>query len=250
MRVDVIGTGSSGNAYAVHAGGEILLLDAGLPVKAILRGIPEFAQTGIAGCLVTHEHGDHAKSALALAALGVPVYASKGTIDAIIEKGSLTRLNAVQARSTFTVGGFVILPFEAQHDAFEPLGFLVKYQPTGETLLYATDTYYLRYTFPGVNYWLVECNYIDEIMASQLESGRLTDKLRNRLDGSHMSLRRLLATLEANDLSDTRAIVLVHLSDERSDEAAMVRAVKEVTGIEEVVAAANGMSINLELTPF
>lgn len=248
MELQVIGTGSSGNAYALHAGGETLLLDAGLPVKTIIRALPEWQE--IVGCLVTHEHGDHAKSAYELAALGISVYSSAGTVEAIPMHSSLTQLNALRTREALRVGSFTVIPFETEHDALEPFGFLVRYNPTGETLLYATDTYYLRHTFPGINYWVVECNYVDEIIDTQTEEGTLSPALRMRLKKSHMSLRRLADALKANDLSTTRAIVLVHLSDERSDEGLMVRVIQKVSGIENVTAACSGMKIPLELTPF
>ena len=74
--------------------------------------------------------------------------------------------------------------------------------------------------------------------------------MRHRLKTSHMSLRRLLDTLRANDLTKTRAIVLVHLSDARSNERAMVEAIKEATLIDNVVAASDGMTIPLDLVPF
>lgn len=114
----------------------------------------------------------------------------------------------------------------------------------------ATDTYYLKYTFPGVDYWIIECNYVDEIIDAQQEAGTLTDKLRSRLKKSHLSLRRLLDVLRANDLTRAKAIVLIHLSNERSDERAMVAAVKEVTGLEEVHAAVEGQRIPLNQFPF
>lgn len=47
-----------------------------------------------------------------------------------------------------------------------------------------------------------------------------------------------------------RAIVLVHLSDERSDEKTMVETVKAVAGIDDVWAAEAGKTYKLELTPF
>lgn len=248
MELLVLGTGSSGNAYLLQAGGSALLLEAGLPIRQIVRSIPDWRR--VRGCLITHEHGDHAKSAEAIMQMGVKTYMSAGTAEAIHKSGCLTEFNTVQMLSAFTVGEFTVLAFEAQHDAAEPCGYLIRYEPTGETALYATDTYYLRQTFPGVHYWIVECNYVDELMDAQQEDGKLSPALRSRLKKSHMSLRRLLDALRANDLSKTRAIVLVHLSSERSDERAMVRAVKEVTGIDEVVAATAGISIPLELNPF
>ena len=248
MELQIIGTGSSGNAYVLRAGGSALLLDAGLPIRQLIRAVPDWKC--LDGCLITHEHGDHAKSAEAVAQMGVKTYCSAGTAEAIRSDGCLTPLNAVQMLSAISVGEFTVLPFETQHDAAEPCGYLIRHDPTGEVSLYATDTYYLKHTFPGVHYWIVECNYIDEVIDGQQEDGELTAALRHRLKKSHMSLQRLLDALRANDLSKTRTIVLVHLSDERSDERAMVKAVKEVTGLEEVIAAAAGMTIPLELNPF
>lgn len=247
MRLQVISTGSCANCYLLEAGTEVLILDAGLPVRKMLPYIKDFRS--VVGCLVTHEHGDHARGVLELVRRGVPVYCSAGTKQALDDNIYLTQLKLVRPLQPMRVGGFTVMGFETQHDAAEPLGFLVRYETTGETLLYATDTYYLRYTFPGVHYWLVECNYCDEVMNEALQSGKLDAGLRNRLLESHMSLRRLKEALAANDLSKAVKIVLVHLSDSRSDERRMVREITEQTHVE-TVAAANGMSIPLELIPF
>lgn len=179
MELQIIGTGSSGNAYVLRAGGSALLLDAGLPIRQLIRAVPDWKC--LDGCLITHEHGDHAKSAEAVAQMGVKTYCSAGTAEAIRSDGCLTPLNAVQMLSAISVGEFTVLPFETQHDAAEPCGYLIRHDPTGEVSLYATDTYYLKHTFPGVHYWIVECNYIDEVIDGQQEDGELTAALRHRL---------------------------------------------------------------------
>lgn len=147
------------------------------------------------------------------------------------------------------IGDWDIIAFETRHDAVDPIGFLIRYRPTQETIVYATDTYYLRYTFPGTHYWIVECNYIDDVLYQQIEEGSLPEPLAVRLKKSHMSLQRLLEALQANDLSETRKIVLVHLSDSRSDERLMVEEVEKATG-KPTVAATDGEIIELALTPF
>ena len=251
MELQVIGTGSSGNAYVLRAGGahgQALLLDAGLPVMKIIKAVKGWRS--VIGCLITHEHLDHAKSAEEIAKYGIRTYATQGTIDKIPRTGCLTQLNRAESLRSFTLGDFTVVAFDTEHDAAEPVGWLIRYEPTGETALYATDTYYLRNTFPGVNYWIVECNYTERILQEQREDGDLAEELRERLIKSHMSLRRLCDVLEANDLTETRAIVLVHLSDERSDEKAMVKTVKKVSGIDEVFAAQAGKTYDLRLTPF
>lgn len=248
MKLKVIGTGSSGNCYIVQAGRSNLMLDAGMRMQDIRRSMPR--PSSIAGCLVTHEHMDHAKSAYDIAALGIPVVMSNGTFEAIEKEHSPIRFKLACELIPITLGDFTVLPFKTQHDAREPLGFLIRHNPTNETILYATDTFYLAYTFPGVNYWIVECNYVDEIINQKADDGELSSSLRNRLRRSHMSLRRLKDALMANELTKTRSIILIHLSDQRSDEDVMVESIKETTGIENVVAALPGMEIPLEINPF
>ena len=247
MKLQVIGTGSQGNCYILRSGEDAIMLDAGLPIKRIVtaaRGL-----RGVSACLITHEHGDHIKAARELAWLGVDVYATPGTLEAAKIDYGIARIHGAEYLKLLEVKGYTVLPFQTQHDAQQPCGFLILSRSTGETLLYATDTYYLRNTFPGVNYWLIECNYCDDTLAEMLDSGEIDTTMRNRLLVSHMSLDRLKMTLQANDLSQTRTIVLCHLSDARSDENRMIREVSQAVGCD-TIAAHNGESIELELTPF
>jgi len=248
MTLQVIGTGSAGNAYALHSEtGKTLLLDAGVPIRKIIQALGGLE--GVEGCVITHEHNDHSAAANDLASRGVDVYASEGTIGCISASPLLRRFKAVFAGCTEVIGEFTVLPFEAQHDAVQPNGYVIRHEPTGDTLLYATDTYYLRNTFPGVHFWLVECNYTDELAIEAKESGQIDERLRERLITSHMSLRRLKDALAANDLTQTHKIILIHLSDERSDAGRMVSEISDQTGIETVVASA-GETINLSRVPF
>lgn len=238
MRLYVVSTGSKANCYILSSdNGESVILDAGVAFKKVLPHIPDVHK--VSACAVTHCHSDHARAINDFTLRGIPIITSKGTLDALESSGiGYKPLQPVRR------GGFTIMPFEVQHDAAEPFGFLIRYNPTGETVLYATDTYYLKYTFPGINYWIVECNFCDDLIDGETDAA-----LRNRLKESHMSLNRLCDTLKANDLSHTAKIVLVHLSDKRSDETRMVDTVSELTGIETIAADA-GMEIDLNLTPF
>ena len=236
MMLTVLATGSAANAYILEADGEVLILDAGLKAKDIILKTNGSA----VGCVVTHEHGDHARSALQLARRGIPVITSRGTAEAI---GATENDGIIIAKplSVTHVGGFKVMGFGVEHDASEPMGFLISRGK--ETLVYITDTYYSKYTFPGVNYWVVECNYIDDLIEETNAA------LRDRLKQSHLSLRRLKDMLKANDLSTATQIVLVHLSDSRSDEVRMVREIQEITDAE-VTAARAGLSIRLDREPF
>lgn len=245
----MISTGSRGNAYLLTTeSGHSLLLDAGVPISRILAAVG--SQRSIQGCLVTHEHGDHSAAVLALAERGVDVYASAGTLNEISDSSNRSRrLKAIPTGEDQQVGIFTIKPFDTQHDAAQPFGFIIQDDISHETVLYATDTYYLHYTFPGITYWIVECNYIEEIAYEQFAAGKIGKELQQRLGKSHMSLRRLKNALAANDLTNTHCIVLVHLSDERSDEARMVREIEQQTGVRTVAANSQQM-VQLNKIPF
>lgn len=254
MELRVIGTGSQGNAYLLQADRSSLLLDAGLPPRVILAALARPEQ--VAGCLITHEHMDHIRAAPTLMARGIPCYASQGTWNAFFtEHGAAVPFNAchtVSAKKRDHIGDFAVMAFDLRHDAAQPVGYLIRHEPTGETLLYATDTRYLPYTFPGVHHWLVECNYCDDRLNALIDPnahGQAALVFRRRLRESHLSLERLKSALAHNDLSTTRRIILCHLSDQRSDEARMVREIADLTGVE-TLAAHCGDVIPLSVTPF
>lgn len=50
-----IATGSDGNSYALISDDEILLLDAGVSINQIKKGI-NYNISNVVGCVVTHKH--------------------------------------------------------------------------------------------------------------------------------------------------------------------------------------------------
>lgn len=229
MEIKVFASGSSGNAYIVSDEKTTLLLDAGIPLREIQIACG-FKVRLIDGCLISHAHKDHSKAADGLARLGVDIYTSQGTIDACRLTGH--RINAVKALQAFTIGTFKVLPFDVQHDAPEPLGFLIESTATGERLLYFTDTYYIKYRFTGLTHIMAECNYSKEALLRSIEAGYVPIELVPRLVKSHMSLEHFLEMLKANDLKEVRQIYLLHLSDNNSDEEKFREKVQKATGAE------------------
>lgn len=221
-----LGSSSAGNAYRITDGHTALLLEAGLRYKDIQRAL-EFRMSDIAGCLVSHDHGDHSKAAKDVMKAGINVYTGQGTADALGLSGH--RLRPVAARQQFTIGTWTILPFEVEHDAAEPLGFLLTNQE-GDKLLFATDTYYIRYRFRGLTHIMVECNYSIGILRENIAAGRVPAVMKNRLLRSHFSLENVKEFLRANDLQRVEEIWLLHLSDNNSDEELFKREIQALTG--------------------
>ena len=229
MDIQVLASSSSGNCYRISDGKTALLLDAGISIKEIRQKLA-FRLHEIDACLVTHEHGDHAKAVPDLVKAGVEVCASMGTAAAL--ENDLSLLTKVKALQQFRVNTFDILPFDVQHDAAEPLGFLIYSTETKEKLLFATDTYYVKYTgFKGVNYYMVECNYAKDILDRNYENKLIEASFRNRLIKSHFSLENVKKFFEANDLNACREIYLMHLSAANSDTDRFKREIQELTGV-------------------
>lgn len=130
------------------------------------------------------------------------------------------------------LGSFKILPFDVEHDAAEPLGFLFTSTASGEKLLYFTDTYFVRYRFRGLTHIMAECNYTQDGVRSSVEEGRIPIERVPRLVRSHMSLEHLLELLRANDMSTVQQIYLLHLSRDNSEAQRMKEAVQRQTGAE------------------
>lgn len=108
-------------------------------------------------------------------------------------------------------------------------GFLLANQ-YGEKLLYATDTFYIRYRFKALTHLMLECNYSFDILKANVEAGTVDVSLKNRILKSHMSLETLKGFLKANDLSRVEQIWLLHVSDGNSDADRFKREVMELTG--------------------
>ena len=96
---------------------------------------------------------------------------------------------------------------------------------------------------------MIESNYSVDILKTNIETGTVDAILKKRLLKSHFSLEHVKDFLKANDLSQCRKIVLLHLSDYNSDAARMVKEIQELTGID-TIAAEPGMEIELELYPY
>ncbi|MGG3884310.1 MBL fold metallo-hydrolase [Brevibacillus panacihumi] len=226
IQITPLGSSSAGNSYHITDGHTALLLEAGIRYKDIQRAL-HFQTSEIAGCLVTHEHGDHIKAVKEVMKTGINVYASRGTFDAL--GISSHRARQIKAKQQFQIGSWTILPFDVQHDVSEPLGFLLANQ-AGEKLVFITDSYYCRYKFSGLTHIMVECNYSMQILDENIAAGRVPAIMKRRLMRSHFSLENVKDFLRANDLSNVQEIWLLHLSDNNSDEAMFKREIQELTG--------------------
>lgn len=246
MQLTVINSGSTGNGYVLSNGTEALVLECGVPRQECLAALG-WRTSHVAGCLLTHEHGDHAKYLSDYIEM-MPVYASQGTACALATKSGKRQISVLEPLKQVRIGGFAVRPIPAEHDAAEPFAYVIDHEEIGR-LLFATDTSYLRYRIPNMTNIMIECNYSLPLLNENVDAGIIPASLRDRTMRSHMSLEHLLQMLASNDLTQVVRIVLIHLSARNSQIDEFCRNVIAETGKCTVVAQ-KGLKIEINKTPF
>lgn len=225
MEIKTIATGSTGNCYLIDDGQTRLLIELGITFKRIQQAL-NYETSKVAAALISHSHQDHCKGVQGALNASMDIYMSKATTDELgIEHN---RIKQYTNKQQFRIGSFTVLPFDVKHDV-ENHGFLIQ-SDNGERLLFATDTYYVKYKFTGLTHLMIECNYSEAILDENIERGTIHEFLSKRIKASHFSLENVLEFLKANDLSKVQEIHLLHLSNSNSDEEMFKKAVQEATG--------------------
>ncbi len=232
----IFASGSTGNCYRLTDGVTPLLIECGIPANELKAKLwaKNHHLTDIAGCLIGHSHQDHCKAAKDLMSFGIDCYATAGTIEAMRWRGH--RLHQLELLTNkpdyyvpFRLGTWTVLPFRTEHDATEPVGFLLR-NKEGEQFLYASDTAYIRYRFPPLNMIAIECNYSLDYLKENVANGTVDRAVKHRVIRNHFSLENVKAFLQANDLSQVLEIWLLHLSETNADPAMFKAEVQAVTG--------------------
>ena len=129
LRVTSLASGSSGNALLIQADGAALLVDCGLTQRAIERQLryAGLQPVDLAAILLTHEHGDHALSAVPFSRrYGVPLVANEPTAVALglLSQGAAFRV--LPTGGMAEIAGLVVRSFPVPHDAAEPVGYTIQ----------------------------------------------------------------------------------------------------------------------------
>ena len=236
----MLSSNSAANGYVLHNESEALVLECGCPFIMCEKAL-HFNISKVSGCLVSHEHGDHAKY-VADYARYLPVHATQGTWDAL--GGTAHNQNVLPLLKPIKVGNFTVLAFPTQHDAKDPCGFLVSHKEFGGCLLFATDTFYVKYKFANLAYVMIECNYEEKKLRNNVDALIVPPSVAARVRKSHLSLHNCLELLKANDLSNVKGIFLLHLSQNNSNPTSFLQSVQAATG-KYVAIAKKGLSIEL-----
>lgn len=245
MLMRCCGSSSAGNSYAlISSGGEILAIEAGCKFLDFEKMI-DWKISNVVGCIVSHEHGDHARYIKDFMQSGIPVYTAFETQSALeIITGECTI--AIPPRTIRQIGSFTVTPFNVPHDTeIECYGYLIKHEEMGQ-LLFMTDLEYCKYNFSRLNieHIMVEANYDMELV------DRDEPNYEHRLRG-HMSLDTALKFISTNDNPTLRNVVLIHLSDKSGDPALFKKKTEETVRYgANVYITEKGLEVDMNLCPF
>lgn len=202
------------------------MLECGIPVGRVKQKIN---LANIDAVLITHEHKDHC-GYLKQFIKSKQVYATAGTFESKEDEIGLYvyHRNIIEKNKWFTIGSFQIYAFETQHDAKEPVGYFIHSTDTQENLLFATDTFYIKPRFDGINYLMIEANYDVNILEENIKAGKIPSSLRKRLIHSHFEIGNVIKFIQANDMSQIKEIYLLHLSSGNSNAEDFKKRIKEI----------------------
>ena len=99
-----------------------------------------------------------------------------------------------------------------------------------------------------MNHILIECNYSDEELARSIENG-LHPSVAKRVIGTHLELYACRDVLMQQELTSVYNIILIHLSQNNSDEQKFKEVLSRATGKPIQVAKA-GFEIELTNKPY
>lgn len=228
MKLKVLGSGSSGNCYLLTAdNGETLLLDAGLPIMDIKRGL-NWDIKCVVGAVVTHSHKDHSLSVTDLEHMGIPVfkpYESLEPMETGFTCGKIMAfdLTTLDGKWTHT---------NADGSECPCYGFYIIHPEMG-SLVYVTDTEFVKWRFHEVNHILISCNYQKKYIAEDSNNAKKSHVYRG-----HMELETVKEFVLANKSDSLQNVILCHLSRDNSDADECVTEVKKIAPLANVDYAA------------
>jgi phosphoribosyl 1,2-cyclic phosphodiesterase len=222
MIVAPLGSGSAGNAYYFESDGTAILVDAGLgprDTKKRLEAVGLEIEM-LRAIVLTHEHYDHIRGAEKIARkYSIPIYLTRGTLDASAIERIETPLVLFDNNSTFTIGELAVHARRTIHDAADPACFVIEARD-GTRVGLASD---LGYVDEPVLKHLQNCDglfFESNHDLDMLRMGTYPWSLKRRImsrfghlsnDDSMLAVQRMIG-------ADLKTLCLIHLSQKNNHE--------------------------------
>ena len=230
------GSGSSGNSAYVGSAEGGLILDVGVKVEDIERGLDAngVSMKHVKGVLLTHDHSDHVKYVYALlrSHRHLKLFCTNRVLNGMLRKHSISKRIKeyhvpIFKEIPFKVLDFEITAFDVPHDGSDNMGFSIEFE--GRRFVIATDLGEVsdraRYYMGRASYLMIEANYD----ARMLRLGRYPEYLKARIAGGsgHLDNRQTAAFLSEIVNPGLNHIFLCHLSKDNNTPQIALHTVRE-----------------------
>ena len=221
-QLTILGSGSGGNCTYLETGETRLLVDAGFSGRQIrqrLLGIGRSPET-LNGILLTHEHSDHIQGLTGLCTkLQIPIYCNRLTYEAIQAQLQMKfDCRIFSTGATFEIGDVIVDTFSVPHDAYDPIGFLLKVR--GGRIGFLTDlghaTRLVIERVKSANVLVLETNHDMKMLQDDLHRPW---SVKQRILSRHGHLSNEAAADAAEQIvsNELRHLYLGHLSKDCND---------------------------------
>ncbi|QTN33517.1 MBL fold metallo-hydrolase [Akkermansiaceae bacterium] len=218
MKFAVLGSGSAGNSTILECGSTRILIDAGLSAKQLCLRLESLGidPASLSGILLTHEHGDHIRGLKHfLRKHPTPIYATAETAFVVREQGFEATWKTFVAGQAFAIDHLAVQSFSIQHDAVDPVGFVV--DSRGLRFGLVSDAGHVTsgmiHHLRGLAALFVEANYDDDLLeADTKRPWSIKQRISSR--HGHLSNVQVEALLREISHADLLQIVFGHLSSD------------------------------------
>lgn len=221
MTYRIIGTGSRGNCLQLDMSECRLIVDCGVPYKA-LRDL-DWSMTAV---LLTHEHGDHFVPSTVRSIMydhpGVwwitPRYMVPEVGKIATECGTIGRMISIAPGSGVRYAGVNIDPFRLHHDV-PNIGYEIT-DSDGTKIMYATDTADLDgISIPDASCYFIEANYDEGELETAIaeKEARGEYSYERRVKKTHLSRQQADRWLADNAGDDSIFVYMHEHSDAHKD---------------------------------
>ena len=218
MKIHCIGSSSSGNCYVIESLGQYLIVELGCNFNEVLK-VVDYDLASVAGCLISHVHGDHSAYIPKAFEYQMPVYGNKEVVEKYPYVHCLTQ------KYRYSIGKFKVQCLKVPHKTL-CYSYIIQ-APSGEKILFAPGLSKFNYKVSGCDVIMMEANYDEDIIYEALARGEV---VRSQSE-NHLEIKDCMEAVERCVDTNTQLIILLHLSDGYSDEKRFQKEAHEATGI-------------------
>lgn len=220
MQINILFSGSKGNATLIKSGSTEVLIDCGKSARAVCNAVKSAGSDikNIDAVFITHEHTDHT-SALAVLCkkIFLPVHAVGKSAEKLKEKDRINGLICHDDMYETVIGEIKVKSFRVPHDSLENVGYVIS-DKKGDTLGIVTDigqvTETVKNNLLGCRRVIIESNHDIEM----LKNGAYPAELKSRILSPRGHLSNRECSIFACELAKNgcEVFALAHISQDNN----------------------------------